>query len=355
MRKGRVLLGMSGGIDSSVSAMLLQDDGYEVIGVTFRLWSDIDNNTNSIEPNYIEEARLLAERLNIKHSVINLKDYFYKEIITYFKEEYQAGQTPNPCAKCNVVLKWRILLEQANLNNYEYIATGHYANIEKVNSKYYIAKGVDPDKEQSFFLWGLNQDILSKVILPLGKLTKTEVREIAVKKGFSKVANKKESIGVCFIQDGNYQPFLSKLLKDEGMLPGKGNFIDEGGVILGEHNGYPFYTVGQRRGLGLEPNEPWYVTRIDASKNNITLGKRADLYKKEMIVRNYIFQDKKEIEKKIITRIRYRKQAALSRIEIIDDTTLKVNFIEPEWSIAPGQTAAFYIGDRLIGGGFIVC
>ncbi len=352
MQKGKVLLGMSGGTDSSVSAMLLQDAGYEVVGVTFRLWSDIDVNCE--EPDYIKEAKLLAEKLNIEHYVIDLRDFFYNEIINYFKDEYMAGRTPNPCAKCNVVLKWKFLKDQAERQNCDYISTGHYANIEKVNHKFYIIKGVDPDKEQSFFLWGLDQTILSKVILPLGELTKTEVKEIATKKGFIRVANKKESIGVCFIQDGNYQPFLSELLKKEGKLPEHGNFIDANGLVLGKHKGFPFYTVGQRRGLGLSPNEPWYVTNIDAVTNLITLGKRADLYQKEMIVRNYVFQNLTDIENNVITRIRYRKQAALSKLEIINDTTLKVHFIEPEWSIAPGQTAAFYIGNRLIGGGFIV-
>lgn len=355
MQKGRVLLGMSGGTDSSVSAMLLQDEGYEVIGITFRLWSEIDNTCNTEEPDYIKEARILADNLNIRHSVIDLRDFFYHEIVCYFKDQYLAGRTPNPCAKCNVVLKWKVLAEEAIKQNCDYISTGHYANISTINGKYYISKGVDPDKEQSFFLWGLNQSVLSKVLLPLGNLTKKEVKAIAEKKGFKKVANKKESIGVCFIQDGNYKPFLSLLLKDEHVLPGKGNFVNEAGEKLGEHIGYPFYTVGQRRGLGLSPNEPWYVINISASENEITLGKRDDLYQKEMIVRDYVFQDLSEIQKKVITRIRYRKQAALSRIELIDDTTLRVHFIEPEWSIAPGQTAAFYIGDRLIGGGFIVC
>lgn len=354
MAKKRILLGMSGGTDSSVSAMLLQDMNFEVVGVTFRLWSESDDFNNSEEPSYIKEARLLAEKLEIEHSVIDVKDFFYKEIISYFKEEYMAGRTPNPCAKCNVILKWRLLIESANRQNCAYVSTGHYANIEQNNGKFYITKGVDPEKEQSFFLWGLSQEILSRAVLPLGKLTKNEVKEIASKKGFTKVANKKESIGVCFINDGNYQPFLSKLLEQEKTLPGEGDFVDEKGHFIGKHKGYPFYTVGQRRGLGLSPNEPWYVTHINAANNKITLGKRNDLYQEQMLVRDYYFHDLNELKGTIITRIRYRKQSAESTIEIIDDKTLKVNFVDKEWSIAPGQTAAFYIGNRLIGGGFIV-
>lgn len=345
---------MSGGTDSSVAAMLLKEMNFEVVGLTFWLWSDSDSIDSAVEPDYIKEARTLASKLGINHFVVDVREFFYKEVIEYFKSEYLAGRTPNPCAKCNVVLKWKLLAKYANEHNCEYIATGHYAKIEQVNKKYYVTKGVDPDKEQSFFLWGLNQDILSRAVLPLGNYTKHEVKQMASERGFSKVANKKESIGVCFIHDGNYVPFLQKIFGKENKLPGEGNFIDSTGKVLGRHNGYPFYTVGQRRGLGLSPNEPWYVTNIDSCENAITLGKRNDLYQQEMVVSDYNFHNLEDINGELITRIRYRKQAARSTIVIIDSKTLKVNFIEKEWSIAPGQTAAFYIGDRLIGGGFIV-
>jgi len=353
LSKKKVLLGMSGGTDSSVAAMLLQEQGFEVIGVTLRLWSDTDKTNEFGTPQYLLDAKELAKKLNIQHEIIDAKDYFYNEIIEYFKSEYVKGRTPNPCAKCNVVLKWKLLLEQANSLNCYYVATGHYSKIVVQDNLYYIHKGVDPDKEQSFFLWGLGQEVLSRAIFPLGEFTKSEVKQIASNRGFEPLANKKESIGVCFIQDGKYQPFLAQLLSGHDEAIKEGSFVNCDGEVLGKHKGYIYYTVGQRRGLGFEPTEPYYVTKIDAFTNTITLGKRKDLYQNEMLVKNYQLVNPKDLEQEVITRIRYRKQAALSCVEILDENTLLVKFNEPEWSIAPGQTAAFYIGDRLLGGGFI--
>lgn len=350
----RVLLGMSGGIDSSVAAILLKGSGYEVVGLTLRLWSESDDLQNSTLPNYIIEAQELASKLNIQHHVVDVREEFYGSVIMYFKDEYLNGRTPNPCAKCNVVLKWKVLNEFAKQKGCDFISTGHYVNKVKIHDSYYITKGIDADKEQSFFLWGLHQDILKKAIFPLGGLTKSKVRDIANQNGFFKLETKKESTGVCFVEGNKYQPFILKLLKDSNQLPGKGNFINEEGEVLGEHVGFPFYTVGQRRGLGLEPNEPYYVTNINANTNNIQLGHKGDLYTHEMIVKDYTIVDKSDFDNEVITRIRYRKQSALSTVEFIDNKLLRVKFIDPEWSIAPGQTAAFYKGDRLLGGGFIV-
>lgn len=344
---------MSGGTDSSVAAMLLQEQGYEVCGVTLRLWSDSDGMDADEVPQYIYDAKYLAQKLNIKHEVIDVKSYFYDEIILYFKEEYVKGRTPNPCAKCNVVLKWKLLVEQANAMGCYFVATGHYTQLTQVNDLSYVYKGVDPDKEQSFFLWGLGQDVLQRAMFPLGAFTKQQVKKMASDRGFEPIANKKESIGVCFIKDGKYQPFLAKLLSENGAGIDEGSFIDRDGKVLGVHKGYPYYTVGQRRGLGFEPKEPFYVTHINAETNNITLGKRHDLYQKQMVVKNYQLVNPKDLDQEVITRIRYRKQAALSKVTIVDENTLLVEFNDPEWSIAPGQTAAFYIGDRLLGGGFI--
>lgn len=346
---------MSGGIDSSVAAILLQEKGYEVVGVTLRLWSETDDLNSTVLPHYITEAKELASKLNIEHHVVDVRDDFYNLVISYFKAEYLKGKTPNPCAKCNVVLKWKSLNDIAIKKQCNFIATGHYANKTIINNKYYIIKGIDADKEQSFFLWGLNQEILKKAIFPLGNLSKQEVKEIAKQKGFHKLESKKESTGVCFIDGNKYQPFISRIFKNTNLLPGKGNFINLSGDIIGKHEGFPFYTVGQRRGLGLEPNEPYYVTKINSENNTIQLGHRDDLYCKEMIVENYNIINTSDFDNEVITRIRYRKQSALSTIEFIDKKLLKVKFIDPEWSIAPGQTAAFYTGDRLLGGGFIVC
>lgn len=345
---------MSGGIDSSVAAILLQEQGYEVVGVTLRLWSETDGFHNQNLPAYAEEARALAQKLGIQHKLIDARKPFYEEVISYFKNEYQAGRTPNPCAKCNVVLKWKLLNQAAEAQGCGYIATGHYANKESHNKLHYLSKGADPDKEQSFFLWGLNQAMLQKTLFPLGKLSKQEVRNLAKERGFTQLEAKKESIGACFIKSNNYHGLLKQLLAGEGIELAPGTFIDGNGKQLGQHQGYPFYTVGQRRGLGLSPNEPWYVTKIIPDTNQVVLGKRDDLYQTQMLVKDYHLINPEDFKQEVITRIRYRKQAAPSRIEILDKQFLKVYFTTREWSIAPGQTAAFYQGNRLLGGGFIV-
>lgn len=352
--KKRVLLGMSGGIDSSVTALLLLEQGYEVIGATLRLWSMADDLNSMQEPTYVHEARELATKMGFEHLVIDARSEFYSKVITYFRDEYLQGKTPNPCAKCNVVLKWEILNRLASERQCDFIATGHYVNKLEENNRIYITKGIDPEKEQSFFLWGLSKDILKKALFPLGKLTKHEVRKIAIDKGFKVLDEKKESTGVCFIPQGNYHGLLTDLMQKEGKTAMKGDFLDLDGNIVGTHNGYPFYTVGQRRGLGLSPSEPWYVAEINPLLNQITLGKQADLYKNQMIVENYHLLYPDDFEQDVITRIRYRKQSALSKVSIIDENRLLVTFNEPEWSIAPGQTAAFYSADKLLGGGYIL-
>jgi len=353
MNNNRVLLGMSGGIDSSVAAMLLKEQGFDVMGVTLRLWSMADGLHSISEPAYLTEARYLAAKIGIPHQVVDVRPDFYEKVITYFKEEYLRGKTPNPCAKCNVVLKWEVLNREAIKNRCTYIATGHYVNKWESNQRVYITRGVDTDKEQSFFLWGLTHGILKKAMFPLGQMTKQKVRNIAVDRGFKVLDDKKESTGVCFIPDGNYHSLLIGLMQKEGLKPQKGWFVDSNGDFIGYHKGFPFYTVGQRRGLGLSPTEPWYVTKIDALQNQIVLGKQADLFQKQMVVENYHLLYPDDFEQEVITRIRYRKQSAPSRVTILDEKNLLVEFNQPEWSIAPGQTAAFYSGDKLLGGGYI--
>lgn len=350
MQNNTVLLGMSGGIDSFTSAVLLKNKGYKVVGITFVLW---DNNSNLKYPEYVNEAEKLAKKIGIEHKVIDLRVDFDKHIINYFKNEYLAGRTPNPCVKCNTLLKWKVLNEQSKLLNIRYISTGHYANIKKKNNLFYISKGLDEEKEQSFFLWGINQEILSKTILPLGKYTKQQVKDIALNNGFEPNTQNKESIGMCFTQKKDYRLFLNKLLRQENKKITKGRFIDTKGNFLGNHKGYPFYTVGQRHGLELVTNNAMYVVKIDAKTNTIILGSRDNLYKNYMLVKDFYFHSLDDTKNEVISKIRYRKQAAKSTIEIINNKLLKVNFIPHEWSIAPGQTAAFYIDDRVIGGGII--
>jgi tRNA-specific 2-thiouridylase len=350
----KILLGMSGGVDSSVAAILLLQKGYEVTGLTIRTWSQNDDFENSRIPDYIIQAQKLASELNINHIVVDARIQFYDSVISYFKNEYLKGKTPNPCAKCNIIFKWKILNDYAYKYNCNAIATGHYANKKHINNKYYITKGIDNEKDQSFFLWGLSQDILTKAVFPLGNLTKSEVKNIAGKHGFKSLKQKKESTGICFVNDYKYQPFLKTILNKEKINIEQGKFIDTQGNFLANHNGYPYYTVGQRRGLGLNPENPFYVTKINPQKNIIELGHRQDLYKKKMIIENYNIIDKQDFNGNIITKIRYRKQEALSKIEFISDNLLRVVFNKPEWSIASGQTAVFYSNNMVLGGGFIV-
>ncbi len=353
MQGNRVILGMSGGIDSTVAALLLRQQKYSVVGITFRLWSETDDINSTHEPLYLIEARELANKLGIEHHVVDVRQYFYDQIIQYFINGYLNGKTPNPCAKCNVVLKWKLLEEYGKKLDCNYIATGHYVQVEQTNHGYFIKPGTDPDKEQSFFLWGLSSQTLSKAIFPLGKLTKSEVRQIAIENGFEQTAKKPESIGVCFIHQSDYRPFLTTMLQKAGISILPGNYCNNQGQVMGHHNGYPFYTIGQRRGLNLNINQPLYVTKIDAATNQVTLGSRTDLYCTTMQLTQCHFNYLPTPDEVVITRIRYRKQAALSTLEFLSNTEVRVHFTEPEWSIAPGQTAAFYLNNLLIGGGFI--
>ena len=350
MKKGKVLLGMSGGTDSSVSAILLKEQGYEVLGCTFIFYDH-----GEAQKEEFEEINELAKRLNINHVFVDLTKEFKSVVLDYFVSTFQKGKTPFPCAVCNPEVKWKNLLIQANLHGCDFIATGHYVRNIEHNSFFYIHSGIDPDKDQSFFLWGLNQDVLSRAIFPLGNLTKTEVRKIAKEKGFNRLSIKKDSLGVCFIKGNNYRDFLANELEKKGNKTEPGNFVDTSGEILGRHRGIPFYTVGQRRGLGIHLNRPVFISELRPETNEIVLAEFADLFKNGAIIQNYFFVNPKEIdsEKFFFVKIRYRNQLTPVKIQIINNQRLIINFLEPLESIAPGQTAVFYDGERVVGGGFI--
>lgn len=343
----RVLLGMSGGTDSSVAAILLQEAGYEVTGITFRFF-DSKNSSNSIY-----DAEELSMKLGINHFVYDARSLFDKKIIEYFAQEYLNGRTPVPCVLCNNLIKWPLLLKAANEMKIEHIASGHYARIVTYKGIPVIAKGYDPDKDQSFFLWGLSESIRKRMLLPLGNLLKSDVRKFAGKKGFTKFAAKKDSIGVCFCPK-DYRSFLQNHISNQEIIK-SGFFIDENGKILGKHRGFPFYTVGQRRGLGIHFQYPIYVKEIRKEENVVVLAPLKDLYKKEMIVSHYRFYDSEGFDsgREVICKIRYRKQATRSIVKRINRTQLHVRFLEPLEMIAPGQSAVFYDGDFVIGGGII--
>lgn len=346
-RNNRVLLGMSGGTDSSVAAMLLQDSGYEVTGVTFRFFEKDD------DVQYLNDARELANRLNIKHIIYDARTVFKDNIVGYFINEYMSGKTPVPCILCNNTLKWPLLAKIADENELFYISTGHYVQTKRIDDKYYIACGKDPDKDQSFFLWGLNQDILSRMVLPMGNILKSEARTLAAERGFTKVSEKKDSIGVCFCPF-DYHSFLREHVDNSKFS--KGVFVDEEGKFIGWHNGYPFYTIGQRRGLGIHLNRAVFVKEINPETNRITLAPLKSLEKTEMYLKDWNIIDEPSLlnQPGIIVKIRYRKQENYCRVNITRDKLLSVELEEPLTAIAPGQAAAFYKGNCVLGGGIIL-
>lgn len=370
----RVLLGMSGGTDSSVAAMRLLEAGYEVIGVTFRFY-ELNGSTE-----YLEDARNLAERLGIRHITYDAREIFARQIIEYFVQEYLAGRTPVPCTLCNNYLKWPLLAKIADEMGVFYIATGHYAQNIQLNETFYITYAADSDKDQTFFLWGLKQDILNRMLLPMGDITKAEARAWAAEHGFRKVATKKDSIGVCFCPM-DYRTFLKDWLVRNGQMSvsnseasinnsqtsgsdkqtwsdriRRGRFIDEKGNFIAWHEGYPFYTIGQRRGLGIHLNRPVFVKEIDPEKNEVVLASLSSLEKIEMWLKdwNLVNQERTLDRSDIIVKIRYRKQENHGTITVTSDHLLHVQLHEPLTAIAPGQAAAFYGDGLLLGGGIIV-
>lgn len=370
----RVLLGMSGGTDSSVAAMRLLEAGYEVIGVTFRFY-ELNGSTE-----YLEDARNLAERLGIRHITYDAREIFARQIIEYFVQEYLAGRTPVPCTLCNNYLKWPLLAKIADKMGIFYIATGHYAQNIQLNETFYITYAADSDKDQTFFLWGLKQDILNRMLLPMGDITKAEARAWAAEHGFRKVATKKDSIGVCFCPM-DYRTFLKDWLVRNGQMSvsnseasinnsqtsgsdkqtwsdriRRGRFVDEKGNFIAWHEGYPFYTIGQRRGLGIHLNRPVFVKEIDPEKNEVMLASLSSLEKTEMWLKdwNLVNQERTLDRSDIIVKIRYRKQENHGTITVTSDHLLHVQLHEPLTAIAPGQAAAFYGDGLLLGGGIIV-
>ena len=342
----KILLGMSGGTDSSVAAILLLEQGYEVVGITFRFWEKVENT-------HLQDAVRLADQLGIQHITYDALEVFRETVVQYFIDEYLAGRTPFPCVKCNNELKWKLILKEADRLGCDKVAMGHYVNIVLENNFNFIAQGKDPDKDQSFFLWGLTQDQLSRIIFPLGQLYKTEVRTLAAERGYKMISEKKDSLGACFCS-GDYRVFLKKQLTEADQFIYPENFLDESGIVLGRHQGFPLYTVGQRRGL-MHLNRKVYVKEINSQTNEVMLAPLAHMYKTEFRIRGI-----NVVEKSLFTddfdvtcRIRYRKQNTLSRVIFLENGTANVELAEPLESIAPGQTAVFYRNGKILGGGFI--
>ena len=360
--KKKVAMAMSGGVDSSVAASLLKEKGYEVIGLTMKLWSyndvggNIENESSCCSLESINNAKYVCSQIGIPHYTLDFTDVFENYVINNFVDEYLNGRTPNPCILCNIKIKWEVLLKKANEIGADYFSTGHYARIgfDKDCGRYILKKGRDAKKDQSYFLWGLSQNALEKTIFPLGEMTKTEVRKYAEDRNL-KSAKVEESQEICFIPDNDYHRFLSEWTKSTDVKIEEGEIISKDGNVLGNHKGYPFYTIGQRKKLGIAVGKPIYVYDIEPKANRIFVGDEEDLYSRGLIADNINLIAFEEIEKpaNVVTKIRYKDFGSSSVVYSAGDDEIKIIFDEPKKSITPGQSVVFYREDIVIGGGII--
>lgn len=362
--KKKVLVGMSGGIDSSSVCLMLKDKGYEVIGITMRVW-DLPQHFSEPgqeQPNHVMQARELAERLGIEHYVADERASFKDVVVRNFIDEYLNGRTPNPCVMCNPTFKFRMLMEWADRLGCDYIATGHYVQKVEQDGSVYLKCGADTKKDQSYFLWRLSQEVLRRCIFPLGDTTKDKVRAYLTEKGFEAKARGGESMEVCFIP-GDYREFLKEQLPDLEQKVGPGDFVNEQGHKLGRHQGFPFYTVGQRKGLGIALGKPAFVLKINPQKNTVMLGDADRLMTEYMLVEqpNWVNADALPAEG-LAVRIRYRSKpipCTLKKVNRLwEEKDAKgdlylVHFHEPASAVTPGQSAVFYVDDLVVGGGYI--
>ena len=358
-RHGKVLVAMSGGIDSTVVALMLHEQGYEVIGITMKTWDYASSGGSKKETgccnlDSFNDARAAAVHHGFPHYILDIREEFGGFVVENFVDEYLAGRTPNPCVMCNTHIKWRALLKRANAMDCEFIATGHYAKVREENGRHLISKGIDETKDQSYVLWGLQQDLLGRAMLPLGGYRKTAIRQMAHDFGYPELAKKSESYEICFVPDNDYRGFLKRNVEGlEERMKG-GTFVDKQGKILGQHKGYPFYTIGQRKGLDIALGKPAFVTAIDPNTNTVVLGDEEDLMKKEMHVAkmNYIKYAGINDGMEATIRIRYKDMGSAGTLHN-NDNGIRVSFYENAKGIAPGQSAVFYEGDDVIGGGII--
>ncbi len=361
-KKGKVLMAMSGGIDSTVAALMLHKEGYDVIGITMKTWDYATSvgttgkkETGCCNLDSFNDARQAAVQHGFPHFILDIREEFGDFVIDNFVEEYIAGRTPNPCVMCNTHIKWRALLKRADALACDFIATGHYAQIHQhTNGRYFIRKGIDNTKDQSYVLWGLQQDLLSRTLLPLGTYHKTAIRQMAHDFGYPELAKKSESYEICFVPDNDYRGFLKRNVEGLEEKVNGGNFTDQSGKILGTHKGYPFYTVGQRKGLDIALGRPAFVTHIDPETNTVVLGDEEDLKGSEMNVAkiNWIKYEGVSEGMEVLTKIRYKDKGALSNLYTYENG-VNVRFYEDVKGIAPGQSAVFYEGNDVIGGGII--
>ena len=352
---------MSGGIDSTVSAMLLLEQGYEVVGCTFRTFDSIkesclarEKGCCSIES--IMEAKHNAEQMGFEHHIVDFRETFRRCVIQNFIDEYMAGRTPNPCVLCNSHIKWGELVRVADELGCDYIATGHYARIRERDGHLYLAAAADTRKDQTYFLWMLTEDQLRRTIFPLGDLTKDQVREIARQHGYETLAEKKESQEICFVTDNDYRTFLRANVPDYNERVRAGEYVDKDGKVLGMHRGYVNYTIGQRKGLGIALGAPAYVTHIDAATNRVTLGTNDDLLATELRFRPMTNGKRPMANSPLTAKVRYRSQPVEVKSQITNHKSQisSLVFSEPIWGVTPGQSVVLYQDGLVVGGGIIL-
>ncbi len=358
MGKKTVVVGLSGGVDSSVAAYLLKEQGYDVIGVTMQIWQEEDSCT--VEENggccglsAVEDARRVAQKLDIPYYVMNFRKEFQKQVIDYFTREYLEGRTPNPCIACNRYVKWESLLKRSLEIGADYIATGHYARVEQLpNGRYAIRNSVTAKKDQTYALYNLTQEQLARTLMPVGAYTKDEIRKIAEKAGLP-VAHKKDSQEICFVPDNDYAGFIKN---STGKTIPKGNFVLADGKVIGEHQGIIHYTIGQRKGLNLSMGHPVFVTKIRPDSNEVVIGENEDLFVNTLICDrvNFMAMEGLDGEVRLKAKIRYNHPGAECVISPAEDGKVRVTFDQPQRAITPGQAVVFYQGEYVAGGGIIL-
>lgn len=354
----KVVVGMSGGVDSSVAAYLLKEQGYDVIGVTMQIWQDEqedvqEDNGGCCGNSAVDDARRVAQMLDIPYYVMNFKQEFKNHVMDYFVEEYLQGRTPNPCIACNRYVKWESLLKRSMEIGADYIATGHYAQVVRLDHGRYSLKMAPSSKDQTYALYNLTQEQLSRTLMPVGAYTKDEIRTIAEKIGL-RVADKPDSQEICFIPDNDYGRFIRENAGDR--VPGGGNFVLMDGTVIGKHKGIVHYTVGQRKGLNLAMGHPVFVIEIRPETNEVVIGENEDVFGKKLICNhiNMMAEEQIPFEKRLVAKIRYSHKGAECTIKKFDEDQIQVIFDEPVRAITPGQAVVFYENDHVYGGGTII-
>jgi len=360
-KKGKVLVAMSGGIDSTVTALLMHEQGYEVIGITMKTWDYANSGGNKKETgccslDSINDARKVAVDCGFHHFIVDIREEFGNYVIDNFVDEYISGRTPNPCVLCNTHIKWEAMIRRADALDCEFIATGHYAKINQHNGRYHISKARDLNKDQSYVLWGLSQECMARSRFPLAALTKPEVRQIAHDRGYTDLAKKGESYEICFVPDNDYRGFLRRQVAGLEERVAGGQFLNAAGEVIGTHQGYPFYTIGQRKGLGIALGEPMYVKEIIPETNTVVLGRENELFRNGTSIGQLNLMKYATIPDGIeaATQIRYNSPGTLSTLRNEGDDKIHVEFHANVKGVAPGQSAVFYEGDDVIGGGIIL-